>query len=121
MFWEVDYVMVGLDPTIPATSSVHMKSSAVYILTNKPRGVLYIGVTADLARRVSEHRLASSRSFTGKYNLHHLVWFEMFEDITHAIQRETSLKRWLRAWKIDLIETVNPHWNDLSGDIGMGS
>jgi putative endonuclease len=87
--------------------------SFVYIMTNKPRGTLYIGVTAELARRVSEHRLLQGRSFTARYNLDKLVWYETHETIELAIQRETSLKRYGRAWKIELIEKDNPDWNDL--------
>lgn len=87
--------------------------SFVYIMTNKPQGTLYIGVTAELARRVSEHRLLQGRSFTARYNLDKLVWFEAHDNIELAIQRETSLKRYNRAWKIELIENSNPDWNDL--------
>ncbi len=87
--------------------------SFVYIMTNKPRGVLYIGVTAELARRVSEHKLLQGRSFTARYNLDKLVWYEPHNHIELAIQRETSLKRYDRAWKIELIEKSNPDWRDL--------
>ncbi|KPH82555.1 GIY-YIG nuclease family protein [Bosea vaviloviae] len=86
-------------------------------MTNKPRGTLYLGVTADLVRRVGEHKQIAGRSFTAHYNLDKLVWFEQFDHIDLAIQRETSLKRWLRAWKIDLVEKANPDWRDLFQDI----
>jgi putative endonuclease len=89
-----------------------MKAGYVYIMTNKPRGTLYLGVTSDLVRRVSEHKQRIGGQFARKYNLDKLVWFEVFDDITTAIQRETSMKRWLRAWKIALIEEQNPDWLD---------
>ncbi len=91
-----------------------MQGGWVCILTNKPRGTLYTGVTADLERRLAEHRSGAGSAFVRRYNLHCLVFAEHHASIEHAIQRETSLKRWLREWKIDLIETVNPEWRDLS-------
>jgi putative endonuclease len=94
-----------------------MKTGYVYIVTNKPRGTLYIGVTADLVRRISEHRLRTGGKFARKYNLDKLVWFEIFDDIAGAIQRETSLKRWLRDWKIALIEENNPEWLDRFAEV----
>jgi len=96
---------------------VNLEPSFVYIVTNRPRGTLYLGVTADLVRRVSEHKLGAGRSFTARYNLDKLVWFETFSDIALAIQRETSLKRWSREWKIKLIEKGNRDWRDLFEDI----
>ena len=96
---------------------MNLEPSFVYIVTSKPRGTLYLGVTADLVRRVGEHRQGLGRSFTARYNLDKLVWFETFGDITLAIQHETSLKRWSREWKIELIEKANPGWRDLFEDI----
>ncbi len=90
-----------------------MKFSFVYIVTNKPRGVLYIGVTTDLVRRISEHRQSLIPGFSSKYNCTRLVWYEVHEDVRVAIQREKSLKRWYRDWKIDLVERENPTWRDL--------
>ena len=89
------------------------KPMYVYILTNKRNGVLYIGVTNDLKRRVYEHRKKLVDGFTKKYNLHRLVYFERIDDIYQAIQREKRLKKWNRAWKVRLIEEFNPDWNDL--------
>ena len=86
---------------------------AVYMMTNAPYGTLYTGVTADLYRRIWEHREGLFPGFTKRYGLTRLVWFERFELITEAIQREKSLKRYLRDWKINLIERDNPHWQDL--------
>ena len=82
-------------------------------MTNKPNGTLYIGVTKDLARRVYQHRNALADGFTKRYGLTKLIYAEPNDDISAAIQRETSLKRWRRAWKIELIVAVNPEWKDL--------
>jgi putative endonuclease len=85
---------------------------SVYIPINRPDGTLYVGVAADLFRRVWEHRNGMVR-FTHRYNLHLLVYAEPHEDIGIAIQRETSIKRWPRQWKINLIVSINPEWRDL--------
>jgi putative endonuclease len=86
---------------------------AVYIMTDKPRGTLYIGVTANMPRRVYLHRAGVGSDFTSRYGLKRLVYFESFERMTNAIQREKSLKRYSREWKCNLIERENPHWDDL--------
>jgi putative endonuclease len=83
------------------------------MMTNQPGGVLYIGVTAGLVRRVSEHRAAEVKSFTQRYWLNRLVYFERHEEILDAIGREKKMKKWLRAWKVALIEKENPGWDDL--------
>ena len=85
----------------------------VYITTNHKLGTLYIGVTSDLERRIHEHREGQTRGFASKYGCKQLVWYEEFFDIRDAIQREKTLKRWYRQWKIDLIEGFNPDWRDL--------
>ncbi|MFN4208532.1 MAG: GIY-YIG nuclease family protein [Agrobacterium albertimagni] len=85
----------------------------VYIVTNQKRGTLYIGVTSDLERRIYEHREALTPGFASKYGCRQLVWYEEHDSIGTAIQREKSLKRWYRQWKIALIEGVNPDWRDL--------
>ena len=85
----------------------------VYMMTNKPNGVLYIGMTNDLIRRVFEHKSHSVKGFTDDYNLTRLVWFEQTGDVMSAIAREKQLKNWHRDWKIELIENINPEWNDL--------
>jgi putative endonuclease len=85
----------------------------VYILTSKRNGTLYTGVTNDLERRVWEHKHGYRKSFTDKYGVKALVWFEHYEDIDAAISREKRVKRWRRAWKLKLIETDNPDWVDL--------
>jgi len=88
---------------------------AVYIMTNRPHGTLYIGVTANLAARVGQHRQGEIDGFTKRYGLHRLVWFEQHESIVVAIEREKSLKKYKRDWKINLIERDNPDWRDLGG------
>jgi putative endonuclease len=85
----------------------------VYILTSSPRGTLYVGVTNDLIRRVYQHRESLVEGFTVKHHLYRLVYYEMHTDVAEAITREKRIKRWLRAWKIQLIEKDNPSWDDL--------
>jgi putative endonuclease len=86
---------------------------AVYLMTDRMRGTLYVGVTSDLIRRAWEHREGVVPGFTRRYGLKRLVWYERWDRIVDAIQREKSLKRWPRDWKINLIERDNPHWDDL--------
>ena len=85
----------------------------MYMVTNRPFGVLYIGVTSNVARRAWEHREGFGDGFTRKYRLKRLVWIEHYEDIRSAIQREKNMKHWPRAWKLDLILAQNPGWQDL--------
>ena len=89
------------------------RSFYVYILASRIGGTLYIGVTNDLVRRVAEHREKLAKSFTKKYEVGRLVYFEQFDDAENAIRREKLLKKWNRAWKIRLIEELNPNWDDL--------
>lgn len=90
-----------------------MKIYYVYIVTNKNNTVLYIGVTNNLKRRVTEHKEKINKGFTHKYNVDKLVYFECFTNIIHAIAREKRLKKWNRNWKIELIERDNREWRDL--------
>jgi putative endonuclease len=93
---------------------------AVYMMTNKRHGTLYTGVTSKLPSRIAEHRDGRTPGFTKSYGLRHLVWYEWHESMRAAIQRETSIKRWKREWKINLIEHENPNWDDLyPGLVGM--
>ncbi|PHQ28227.1 GIY-YIG nuclease family protein [Leeuwenhoekiella nanhaiensis] len=85
-----------------------------YILTNKNHTVLYIGVTADLKKRLRQHTQKSNKGFTGKYNVEKLVYFESTPYVNNAIHREKQLKKWNREWKENLISDMNPDWNDLS-------
>lgn len=93
------------------------KRPAVYIMTNRERGTLYVGVTGWLKHRIHEHREGFVEGFTAKYGLKRLVWFEEHADFPAAIAREKQLKKWNRAWKLELIETVNPAWRDLWSEL----
>ena len=90
-----------------------MRSAWVYIVTNRPNGVLYVGVTSNLARRAWEHREGVADGFTKRHGLKRLVYAEPHEAITAAIQREHNIKHWPRAWKVQLILKENPGWGDL--------
>ena len=94
-----------------------MQGGWIYILTNRPNGTLYVGVTSNLARRIWEHREGAADGFTKRHGLKRLVYAEPHETITAAIQREKSLKRWPRAWKVRLIVKHNPEWTDLYDQI----
>jgi len=89
----------------------------VYLLANKRNGTLYVGVTSDLIKRVYEHKNNLGSGFTQKYDVHSLVYFEVADDIHSAIRREKQIKKWNRAWKIELIEKNNPEWKDLYFDL----
>ncbi len=89
----------------------------VYILASRPGGTLYVGVTNDLIRRAFEHRNGAVPSFTKRYGVKSLVYYEPHESIVAAIQREKNIKHWPREWKIDLIVSMNPDWRDLYDDI----
>ena len=90
------------------------KQYYVYILTSKQNGTLYIGMTSNLIKRVWQHKNKFIPGFTEKYNVIELVYYEIHEDPINAIIREKQIKKWNRAWKISLIESDNPEWNDLS-------
>jgi len=93
------------------------RQPAVYVLTNKRNGALYTGVTSDLVRRIWEHRHHLVEGFTSQYNVHKLIYFELHDDITQAIIREKQIKKWRRAWKLRMIEAMNPDWKDLYDSI----
>ena len=93
------------------------RESFVYLLASKKGGTLYCGVTSDLTGRVWMHREGAVPGFTSKYGVKRLVWFETHADILEAIRREKRIKKWPRAWKIDLIEAENPDWRDLWRDL----
>jgi putative endonuclease len=90
-----------------------VKQPVVYILASEPYGTLYVGVTSRLAERIEAHRNGTVDGFTKRYGVHTLVYFEVHADMYEAIQREKRLKKWNRAWKIRLIEEMNPEWKDL--------
>lgn len=85
----------------------------VYMVTNKPNGILYTGVTNDIVQRIGEHRSGTVEGFSRRYGLKRLVFAEQHDDIRFAIQREHTIKHWSRAWKVRLIISINPDWNDL--------
>ena len=97
-----------------------MNQAWVYIVTNRPNGTLYIGVTTNLPRRAWEHWEGMIAGFTARYALKHLVFAEPHPDITAAITREKQLKTWNRAWKVRLIERANPGWDDLYAQLAGG-
>ena len=89
----------------------------VYIMTNKYKNVLYIGVTNNLRKRVYEHEIGKCKGFTNKYNCHHLIYYEHFMNINHAISREKEIKKWRREKKNNLISELNPDWKFLNKEI----
>ena len=93
------------------------KEPGVYILSSKRNGTLYIGVTSDLPKRVWEHKNDWAEGFTKRYRVHHLVYYELHENMESAISREKQIKKWKRIWKLELIEKQNPDWRDLWEEI----
>lgn len=89
------------------------RAGYVYILANRRNGTLYIGVTSDLAKRIYEHRTGAVPGFTRRYGCKTLVWYEVFDDLDAARLRELQMKEWQRAWKLRVIEEMNPDWADL--------
>ena len=89
------------------------KQPGVYILASKRNGTLYIGVTSNLAKRIWEHKHNLKVVFAKRYDVHHLVWYELHESMESAIVREKRLKAWKRKWKLELIESTNSNWDDL--------
>jgi putative endonuclease len=94
-----------------------MKAFFVYMLARARNGTLYIGVASDLVKRVWQHQEDAVEGFTRKYGTKTLVWYEAHDDAEAAISREKQIKKWTRAWKIELIEAMNPYWNDLYASI----
>jgi len=92
----------------------------VYILASKPNGTLYIGITNNLVRRVYEHRKGLAEGFTKRHGVKSLVYYESYDDIERALQREKNMKHWSRAWKTELIEHENPQWIDLWDGLSGG-
>ena len=95
----------------------NMKNYYVYILASKKEGVLYIGVTSDLIKRIYEHKQSAVDGFSKQYWVKRLVYFEIHSEVEQAITREKQIKKWRRAWKIELIKKQNPYWNDLYEEI----
>ena len=93
------------------------RSYFVYLLASRPNGTLYVGVTNDLRERIWQHKQDLVEGFTSKHGVKTLVWYEQTESIESAIAREKQIKKWNRAWKIELIEANNPDWKDLYEDV----
>ena len=93
-----------------------MRQYYVYILTNRRYGVLYVGVTNNLLRRIAQHRAKAVPGFTNEHGIVRLIYFEEYGSITEARARERSLKRWRRDWKLKLVDELNPEWRDLADD-----
>nr|CAD6616025.1 excinuclease ABC subunit C [Rhizobium sp. Khangiran2] len=91
-----------------------MRQGYVYILASQRNGTLYTGVTSDLPRRLYEHQNNLTPGFTSRYGVKTPVWFEIHDLVVDAIRREKTIKKWPRAWKLNLIESVNPEWDDIS-------
>ena len=94
-----------------------MKQGIVYILSNKNRTTLYVGVTNDIVKRLYEHRYENGSNFTSRYNCYDLIYYELQLTIEAAIAREKQLKNWRRQWKINLIKSINPELKDLSEEV----
>jgi putative endonuclease len=94
-----------------------MKVYWVYILASRPRGTLYVGVTSDLVRRIYQHREGLADGFTNEHGIKMLVYYEQHATAIAAIQREKNIKHWSRAWKIELIRSLNPNWHDLWDEV----
>jgi putative endonuclease len=107
------------NPLIPAQAGIQREpmSFFVYVLASRRNGTLYIGMTDNLARRVWEHQSGAVPGFTKKYGVKTLVWYELHESRETAFQRERQLKKWNRAWKLKLIEQLNPNWRDLTVEL----
>ncbi len=93
------------------------RQPCVYMLASKRNGTLYTGVTSNLLKRVWEHKNNLVEGFTNKYGVHTLVWYELHNTMDSAIQREKAIKNWKRAWKLKVIEKMNPHWCELYSDL----
>jgi putative endonuclease len=93
------------------------KGGFVYIVASRRNGTIYIGVTSDLPRRAWEHREGLAEGFSKRYGCKMLVWYERHDEIAHGIRREKQMKEWRRAWKLRVIEEMNPNWDDLYGTI----
>lgn len=94
-----------------------MKQPCVYLLASRRNGTLYCGVTSDLPKRVWQHKNDLADGFSKRYRVHTLVWYEVHETMESAITREKAIKEWRRAWKLKIIEDMNPNWRDLYDDI----
>jgi putative endonuclease len=111
----MSHIPLAAVSSIPETAWV--KRYYVYFAASRPGGALYVGVTNDLVRRIHEHKSGSIDGFTKRYGIDQLVYFEIYDSIHQAIQREKNIKHWSRAWKTRLIGKINPSWRDLYDEI----
>ena len=114
MTWEIGEALTVCPGLARRLASLPMVPT-IYILTNRPNGTLYVGVTADLPARLAQHLRGEGSAFVKRYGLHRLVYAETLPDMATAIAREKAIKAWKRDWKMELIERANPEWADLSG------
>ena len=112
-----EVIFVGIKIWLKRSFSIYGNVPTVYILANRKHGALYTGVTSNLIQRVGQHKSHFIDGFTRKYNVDKLVWFEVHETMLSAIEREKQIKKWKRAWKIEMIEAENPDWFDLNPEI----
>jgi putative endonuclease len=103
----------------PIAPGMSGKRPCVYILASRRNGTLYVGVTSDLGRRVSQHRSGGVEGFTRDYGIRRLVFAEFHETMEDAILREKRIKKWRRAWKLELIERHNPQWRDPYDELAL--
>ncbi|MBM7128029.1 GIY-YIG nuclease family protein [Dyella mobilis] len=96
---------------------MHERQPCVYVLASDRNGTLYVGVTSNLPARVWQHRNDVVEGFSHQYQVHKLVWYELHESMESAIRREKAIKKWLRVWKLELVERTNPYWRDLYQEI----
>ena len=108
--------MAGLVPATPILSAA-VRTYGVYLLASRPGGALYVGVTSDLSLRVWQHKQGQGGLHTRRYRIDRLVYYQGYDDVRSAIQRERNIKHWPRAWKSNLISALNPGWNDLYDDL----
>ena len=109
--------MAGLVPAIPLRQHSAMPDYYLHLLASRPGGALYVGVTNDLIRRVAQHKSGKIPGHTKRYGIDRLVYFEVYDDVRHALQREKNIKHWPRAFKTRLIAENNPAWNDLYHEV----
>jgi putative endonuclease len=117
--WRENLERCQPQPLVPAKAGTQkqLMSFFVYILASRRNGTLYVGMTDDLVRRVWEHKVGAVPGFTRKYGVKKLVWYEVHESRESAFIRERQIKKWNRAWKLELIEKFDPEWRDLADDL----
>ncbi len=120
-------LLMQITLVIPAQAGTQLRTlpmhenfqPTVYILASRRYGTLYVGVTSHLMQRIQQHREEAFHGFSSDYGVKMLVWYELYGTIETAITREKQIKKWNRQWKINMIESENPNWQDLSIDLGF--